>query len=389
MLRFKQFISEANLSGGAKAESHAKKYIEPFIGQENTHELDKPFQNISAGSRLTVHGHHYIDGKPHAKVSSEGSKDIFSIPFSKIKKPKIKAKYNDEHAFKHIWNHGIKSGNFDINHLRDEVEKAKTDTTHPLHIGNIDEKGFSGGKRTDAHTNSYYDELHHAANTVSEVAKHPHFQDEIKKGTTAEIGGAAKLKRTKEGLRSWWEKHWGRYGGKDTTSKSDVVIGNKKVSYKKGGGSQLMSGQPDEFAATYYSASRNAVKSGHMTKEQRDLMKDKIKKVHGLLHNLKGADLETAEGLRKEAQQHINDIHRDNPNLLHHIYKEAASGSGKFGQDSDHSANYLISSSHGNKPVSIKNIETDNIAELYNNKIPRVAKPKGANRPGNVKIDLK
>jgi hypothetical protein len=382
MLTFKQYLLEVNLSSGKLGDYHAGKYITPYIGQKDTHTLSSDFGNLSVGTKVSVHGHEVINGKHHAKVSIGDSSQQISVPFSKIKKPKQSHKYSDEHAFGLMWNHGINSENFNRDSLHSEIEKAKSDENHPLNINNANANGFSGGKITPQHSSSYYEELHHAADTVSHVANHPDFQDEVKNKIPAKIAGA-----TKDVTRAW-ERRWRRYGGKDKTSKSDIVIGNNKISYKKGTGSQLMSAQPEEMMSTYLHATKNALKSGEISRDQRKNIRNKLKNVHSLLSQMSSSTPEEKEALKNTAQDHINSIHRDHPTLLNHVYNEAASGRGKFGRNNALSANYLISSSHGGKIPAIKKIEKDNIAEINNNKIPRVAFPKGSNRPGNLKIDL-
>lgn len=91
MLSFKQFIIEANLSGGKNAEYHVQKYIEPYIGKKGTHSLSSDIGGIKANSPVTIHSHHVDSkGKRFALVSGMGSEDKVAVPFSKIKKPIIK-----------------------------------------------------------------------------------------------------------------------------------------------------------------------------------------------------------------------------------------------------------------------------------------------------------
>lgn len=90
MKSFGQFISEASLTAsGIRAEYDRKKYIDPFVGKENTHNIKDSVPNIDSSKPITVHGHEVIGGKHHAIISQNGGAKQ-KVPFSKIKKPATK-----------------------------------------------------------------------------------------------------------------------------------------------------------------------------------------------------------------------------------------------------------------------------------------------------------
>jgi hypothetical protein len=61
---------------------------------------------------------------------------------------------------------------------------------------------------------------------------------------------------------------WVDHGGTDSTPKTDLMIGKAKISLKKEGGSQLMSGKEGESRATFYSAVKiSGIKSAPMISE--------------------------------------------------------------------------------------------------------------------------
>jgi len=62
-------------------------------------------------------------------------------------------------------------------------------------------------------------------------------------------GNAKHMGRAKGKLSSSWKK----YGGTNTTPKTDIIIEGKRISLKKSGPSQLMSGMVGESRATFYS----------------------------------------------------------------------------------------------------------------------------------------
>lgn len=86
-----KIISEASLTAsGIRADYDRKKYVDPFVGKENTHTIKGSVPNIDSSKPVSVHGHEVIGGKYHAIVSQDnGPKQ--KVPFSKLKKPTTKS----------------------------------------------------------------------------------------------------------------------------------------------------------------------------------------------------------------------------------------------------------------------------------------------------------
>lgn len=282
--------------------------------------------------------------------------------------------FDDEHALVHVWNHTSGTKKNAVH----EAEKAKHDEKHPLHFKNASHEGFVGGHKKAEHKASYHHELDHAAKAVESMKKHPTFKKSHEDGDKAHVQGASR-----GALSDTWHKH----GAKNATSKEDVRIGKHRVSLKKGD-SQLMSAESSETKATYHHATHEAVKHGHMSQKDAEEVHHKIHKVAKHLEDMKHAKSDKEKDHHKEsAQKHINEIHHKHPKLLHHVAHEAATGHGKFGGEGrDGTARHLVTTTkHGDTHVHDTKTRKDPI-EVGT---PRVAKPKGDGRPGNLKIDYR
>lgn len=397
MLSFKQYVLEATLQGGKRTEYDTEKYITPYIGQRDTHTLHAAHEDIPAGASVSVHGHHlgHNSGTPHAIVSYQGKR--YHVPYRKINKPATgrsgKKTYNDEHAHVRVWNHMVHKGiAHDAEAMHKELAVAKTDTSHPLHFDNAGNAGFSGGKRTEAHKESYHKELETAVHSVHAMAQHKDFHKAVKDRWHASVSGAGRGT-----VSSTWQKH----GAKEGTSKADVVITNPKkkterltLSMKKGEGSQLMSAGPEETKAVHDHAVTHMLSHHddykHLSKEKKDeihhSVMSAIDTVSHHLNAMKGASREEQQHHKKQAQAALDDIHTKHPALNSYVRREATTGHGKFGSaESEHAANYLVKSAAGGQSASVTHVD----AVDYNGPKPRVALPKEHGRTGNVKADEK
>lgn len=300
-----------------------------------------------------------------------------------------KSGFSDEHALANLWNHAVNHKESSKllskpDHLHNEIEKAKKDKNHPLNFNNAQE-GFTGGKKPE-HQEAYYKELHHAADAIHGLANHPSFKEAVKQKYKARVTGAEAGQ-----LSNTWKKS----GAKNTTSKADVIFEhpskpkekNIPVSLKKGD-SQLMSAEANELHATYsHAVSEHANVNKKFTPQHQKKVMDRIKKVANNLNAMKNTgDKDEQRRLRDEAQAHIDAIHKEHPGLLSHVAHEAATGHGKFGHGQTGTARVLVTTIAGKQP-HIHDTETQN--QPIEIGAPRVALPKGENRPGNVKLDYK
>lgn len=146
---------------------------------------------------------------------------------------------------------------------------------------------------------------------------------------------------------------WKSQGATNKTSKTDVVLGDKKISVKVGN-SQLMSGGKNESLATFYAAAKK-VPNILKTKEAQAVLNtfDKFVEVGytksgGVEAGLKsGKDKVLAAGdkAHKEMAGKLEELFNKSPEFKIAFAQEAMSGYEKFGPDSVGSADYVLSTS--------------------------------------------
>ena len=101
-----------------------------------------------------------------------------------------------------------------------------------------------------------------------------------------------------------------------------------------------------------------------------------------MLQRMKTGSPEGNELRKKASQRMIDRLHGDYPNLTRHLSQVSASGDTKFrGRNAPGTAGTILTGVNKDKPATAKPIEQQPSAN------PRLAKPKGRNRPGNLKID--
>lgn len=386
MITFGRFLSEATMKskvGDSDADRHFKNYINPekipSLTLKNSHE------GIDAGSEVKVLDKKAHEGRYHALVQS-GDKKAW-VPIHKLNKPRTaesKAKFNDEHAVAKVWNHMIANGITKKEDVLRELEAAKKNKEHPLNFAKAGPEGMSGGKKTEAHSDSYHDEIQRAGHTVAGLASHPSFADAVKKKLVARVTGA-----DRGNLSDTWTSN----NAKDRTSKADVILSDPKtkkdshaISLKKGD-SQLMSAQPEEMMAIYHHATREHMDADKtFKKEHRDNVIKQIGQVQKHMNAMKTASETEKDSLVSKAQSIINNIHKNHPGLIKHVAYEASTGHGKFGKNQTGTARYLVTAVPDG--AHVHDTET-NHEPIVPNTVPRIAKPKGGGRPGNIKLDYR
>lgn len=295
--------------------------------------------------------------------------------------------YSDEHALANLWNHAVNHPKASrllssASNLHDEINKAKKDPSHPLNFSRQTE-GFTGGKKP-SHKEAYYNELHHAADAVVGIAKHPTFKKAVIEKHQAKVAGSSvgKLSPT-----------WRAAGAKNATSKSDVKIGKIGVSLKKGS-AQLMSAESRELKATYDHATSEHMKSNpkFTVKHKKDVL-DKITKIGKHMDAMKGADRDTQEHHRVKAQKLADEIQDQHPNLMDHVAHEAATGNGKFGGAGNEGTSRVLVTTLKDKEPKIHDTLTSKTPIKVKPRL-RIALPKGRDketglgtRGGNGKIE--
>lgn len=167
--------------------------------------------------------------------------------------------------------------------------------------------------------------------------------------------------RAKASLTPFWKSH----GGKDITPKTDILIGDKRLSLKIGT-AQLMSGGKNETTATLMGALEDA----------KVAKSPQVNKVQSILENFVTASVaptqlrplikagtdeivNKGEKAHKEMMQALGDLFESNREFKIAFAREAMSGFKKYGADSNAAAEYMLVATHDGNKVSIKSVYDD------------------------------
>lgn len=239
------------------------------------------------------------------------------------KKGRSGPKYNYEVALVNLYNHLIKGSDKNNNKgkilrglvsrgdtveltdfLAQELNAAKNDEKHPLHFKNAGDEGFTGGKKTDAHKDSYYSELEDQFYTFLNDSQSKLGKSLISQGYTVKRLGDDKIPLSKSGKSA--------YGKESDTSKADIVFQHPTkpertnyTSLKKASGAVSASAGADETAGNYTVGMRNALqlalKSGRISKNQaKQLEKEGDSRITSLKDAMSGS-----KGMSKEQQKDL------------------------------------------------------------------------------------
>ena len=192
-------------------------------------------------------------------------------------------------------------------------------------------------------------------------------------------------------------KEWKEWGGKNTTPKTDIMSGKKRVSLKKIGGSQVMSAKKEEGIATFKAASMTMADKA--PKEAEDIVEFMRKNTldlsgsgyKGTVTDLEDA-LEKAKGnpqamkklkpfqdelksVRKNGQvltKQMVGLFQKNPTYKKHFVFEAATGSIKFGDKSISRADVMVEFddkrgkiTHNYSLKSVNEADVQKLSDLY------------------------
>ena len=315
-------------------------------------------------------------------------------------------KTHDENSQSKLWNYFI--ANKDNTKVRDlilsndfeeaekeikkEIEAAKKDPKHPLNFKNAGDEEFAkAGGREPGDEKPYNDFLDDSVSGLLALSKQKKLKSAIEKGFPSRVtgSGAAELSKKFKGA-----------GGVDKTPKGDLEIYNpdnpkdrRGVSMKKGVGAQLASAEGGELKGMYKIAAKQYVKRfhGNKSKEERrkiekEIMNDaeRLSAIGRLQKTAGGAsDPEKQKQSLKNVSQGISDKLLDKyPQFERLLSQVATSGKGKF-KGNEGTAGLVLTGKTKSKEATAKPSEQQKSAR------PRLALPKGSNRPGNLKIDYR
>jgi hypothetical protein len=137
-------------------------------------------------------------------------------------------------------------------------------------------------------------------------------------------------------------KFWKEYGGTDNTPKTDFKIGKYRISLKKTGGSQLMSGKKGESRATFYAAlEKSGLSSEPIVSEIEKYLakfiegKSELNITQQKKSGVVTKDILDAEKMHREFTKRLKSYVKDDTGFKQAIVFEAMTGDMKFGSSSD------------------------------------------------------
>ena len=265
-------------------------------------------------------------------------------------------KYNYEVALVNLYNHLVKgtdkknntgkilrglvsSKDTDglVDFLAKELNSVKNDEKHPLHFNNADDEGFTGGKKTDAHRDSYYSELEDQFYTFLNDSQSDLGRKLISQGYTVKRLGDDKIPLSKSGKIA--------YGKESDTSKADIVFQHPTrpertnyTSLKKASGALSASAGSRETAGNYTIGMKNALrlalKSGRITPEEAKKLEaegnTKISDLKDAMASSKGMSKEQQKDLQPQIDKLLGDIEGIVPGTGRETAKTQLSGAGKY-----------------------------------------------------------
>ena len=315
-------------------------------------------------------------------------------------------KTHDEDSQSKLWNYFI--SNSDNQKVRDlilnkdykgaeeeikkEVDKAKSDSSHPLNFNNAGDEEFSKKEgRQPGDEKTYNDFLDDSVSGLLALSKQKKLRSAVERGLPSRVtgSGAAELSKKFKGA-----------GGVDRTPKGDIEIydpdnpkDRRGISMKKGVGAQLASAEGGELKGMFKVAARDYVRRFHSDKSkeermsiEKEIMNDAERlSAIGRLQKTAGEapDINKQKQSLKNVSQGISDKLLDKyPEFERLLSQVATSGRGKFVSDSG-TAGIVLTGKNKDKEATAKPSEQQGSSK------PRLALPKGSGRPGNLKIDYR
>jgi len=145
-------------------------------------------------------------------------------------------------------------------------------------------------------------------------------------------------------------KDWSKYGAINPTPKTDFIIGRARISLKKEGGSQLMSGGKEETLATFHAAIKQLHMEGSPIVDKIDEYVNNFIRITSPYNTTQtkksnteaGYKLIETEYIHKSFTGFLTKYFSDNPEFKKAIIHEAMSGQVKFGDKSRARAKFIL-----------------------------------------------
>ena len=180
-------------------------------------------------------------------------------------------------------------------------------------------------------------------------------------GAKAEQYGRAKAK-----LTSFWKG----FGAGDITPKTDILIGNKRLSLKIGM-AQLMSGGKSESIATFYAALQSTpeLKNDPQFQRVNEVFESFVtstlapSQLRPIIKSGKNPIVNAAEIAHKDCMRELGKLFEQNRAFKIAFAREAMSGFQKFGSSSPAAAEFMLVATHDGTSVSIHSVADDAYCE--------------------------
>lgn len=292
-----------------------------------------------------------------------------------------KLTFNDEQAHVNLWNYmkgvkgfinAVRDGNTNVisNLIKGEIVASHHNKNHPLHFDNVSNKGFSGKSgKTSNHRKDYINKMNNSLHGLkSQLASRVGRNMFLNKYTAERIGD--KHQKSK----STWT------GQKSAQGRGDVKYfspTNPKAlhiqSIKSSKGSQAYSAGGNQFKATVNAAIKQLTKDQNVIKS----VNSQVNEIGRLMDDMKGKTKSVQLELKNKAQLKLNSLF-EYPGLKQKTNIEGLGGKVQFGK----SVNSLLSvgSEKSQLHSDLRGVEVQT---------PRAALPKGKDRPGNIKGDVR
>ena len=411
---FEYVLSEAKRlkASGPNAKRLSDKYVDPLLVPAKGGKPAEASSNLSlyrdirdhkgktiaqSGSKLVPikNTTRQIEGKLHSDfhvVHPDRSTNKVTIPHTNVSVESEKSgKHVDEHAVIRTWNHfseHYNGGKASVEEMHDEIDRAKSDPSHPLHISNVSKREFTHGvngygdggsedvrKRAE---NTYYTNMKNAAHTIHVMTKHKDFKSHWKNKDILEGAG-----RTQPELSDLYKSC--EVKGAGATSKADVITirsrapGHKAlklISLKDEKGSQLMSSSPAEFEGIYRHALKKHMENRHISQLKHDEHVETVQKIKDYLDN----------GQHQHANAMLSILHnniKEGNDFLKAIHHEAITGEGKF-KSKEGTATHVVTIG---KNAAVHSV--DEFLDEYHDhmKTPRATKGKHGEGSTAVRLD--
>lgn len=167
--------------------------------------------------------------------------------------------------------------------------------------------------------------------------------------------------RAKSGLTGFWKS----FGATDTTPKTDILIGDKRLSLKIGM-AQLMSGGKSESMATFNAAmEKSKIEESTQLKKVVGIFDDFVttslapSQLRPLIKSGENELVNKGESAHKTIMNELGNLFETNEKFKIEFAREAMSGFMKYGEDSNAAAEFMVVSDHSGTSTKIKSVYDD------------------------------